>query len=181
MKRGRLEGSLLLVDLQKSSNVWEWIWGRTREHAAAAARCSHLLHACQLHSLWGSCCGQLGKGKWEQPWHSCDCYKLNFRDCVSMILVLTDIGRGDRGAQWYGFAVNIACNLVTCGLSLQSPWEMMQENPVGQGGGGKTEPTLCHFHGIGSMLECRPGKTSFYRPCCYRRTCRSPAQADYDC
>lgn len=98
-----------------------------------------------------------------------------------MILVLTDIGRGDRGAQQYGFAVNIACNLVTCGLSLQSPWEMMQENPVGQGGGGKTEPTLCHFHGIGSMLECRPGKTSFYRPCCYRRTCRSPAQADYDC
>lgn len=35
-----------------------------------------------------------------------------------MIPVLTDIGRGDRGAQWYGFALSVAYNLVTCGLSL---------------------------------------------------------------
>lgn len=66
-------------------------------------------------------------------------------------------------------------------LKLMENDAMSHENSVGQGGGGKTEPTLCHFHGIGSMLECRPGKTSFCRPCCYSRTCRSPAQADYDC
>lgn len=45
---------------------------------------------------------------------------------MSVIPVLMSIDSGGRGAQWYVFALSIACSLVTDGFSLQSLCEMKQ-------------------------------------------------------